>query len=207
MDGRQYLTYLSLGRRTAGDKQVEFTRVTASWVFTSAKNGAEADAMCQECRFAALACCEHMTYREFIEAILRCALILFPPGGMSFHEIDMAPTSSFSNVDRTAAQGTLKKLVPHKWNLGNASFHPRTTPAASRNHLRSFSAEPLLETSFRHLSPRSPTRCDAFPIPNSWANGKLSPIRQKLKGLRFSRSVSSACSVGVNFFLLSCPSS
>lgn len=30
-------------------------------------------------------------------------------------------------------QGTLKKLVPHKWNLENANFHPRTTPNAARN--------------------------------------------------------------------------
>ena len=26
--------------------------------------------------------------------------------------------------DRRAAEGTLKKLVPHKWNLDNPSFHP-----------------------------------------------------------------------------------
>ena len=78
--------------------ELPFTRRTANWVFTSAKNGAEASEMCGECNFAQCAGCEHMTFREFVEAILRCAVILFPLEGMQSHEIDIAPVTRFDNV-------------------------------------------------------------------------------------------------------------
>ena len=53
------------------------------------------DSLFQECKFAQLAACEHMTFREFIEAILRCALILFPLEGMRLPDVDMFPQSCF----------------------------------------------------------------------------------------------------------------
>ena len=80
-----------------------FTKDTANWVFTSAKNGAESEAVCEECRFAQLPGCEHMTFREFIEAILRCAVILYPLDGMQAPDIDMAPSCTFRKTGKQLA--------------------------------------------------------------------------------------------------------
>jgi len=85
-----------------------FTKDTANWVFTSAKNGAESEAMCEECTSAQLPGCEHMTFREFIEAILRCAVILYPLDGMQAPDIDMAPSCTFRKTGKQlGARATL----------------------------------------------------------------------------------------------------
>ena len=85
------------------DNGLVFTKETANWVFTSAKNGAESEAMCEECRSAQLPGCEHMTFREFIEAILRCAVILYPLDGMQAPDIDMAPSCTFRKTGKQLA--------------------------------------------------------------------------------------------------------
>ena len=44
-----------------------------------------------------------MTFREFIEAILRCAVILYPLDGMQAPDIDMAPSCTFRKTGKQLA--------------------------------------------------------------------------------------------------------
>ena len=88
----------SFSRVQGATKPVEFTRHVANWVFSSAKNGLEGAPMCQECLHAELPGCEHMTFREFVEAVLRCAIILFPFEGMQMSDLDAAPVSNFDKI-------------------------------------------------------------------------------------------------------------
>ena len=98
----------SCSRAHGVTKTVEFTRNTANWVFTSAKNGLEGASMCEECLYAQLPCCEHMTFREFVEAILRCAIILFPFQGMQMGDLDAAPTTNFNMIGMFCAEHALR---------------------------------------------------------------------------------------------------
>jgi len=88
----------SLSRVQGVTNPMEFTRSVANWVFSSAKNGLEGAPMCQECLHAELPGCEHMTFREFVEAVLRCAIILFPFEGMQMSDLDAAPVTNFDKI-------------------------------------------------------------------------------------------------------------
>jgi len=93
----------SFSRVQGVTKPMEFTRNVAIWVFSSAKNGLEGAPMCQECLHAELPGCEHMTFREFVEAVLRCAIILFPCEGMQMSDLDAAPITNFDKIGMLCA--------------------------------------------------------------------------------------------------------
>ena len=175
----------------SGESSLYFTRATANWVFTSAKTGAEAMEMCSDCTFSGLPVCEHLSFREFCEAICRIAVILYPLDGMRAPDLDMAARTTFNSDERGSV--TLQRLLP--------SFQRQSTSKASHQdrsmfHSRSVSAEPLLERSLPRsdfqssisstfsdaaaaiITPRSPTRSNGLPMPASWIQGKLTPISQ-----------------------------
>ena len=147
--------------------------------------------MCSDCTFSGLPVCEHLSFREFCEAICRIAVILYPLDGMRAPDLDMAARTTFNSDERGSV--TLQRLLP--------SFQRQSTSKASHQdrsmfHSRSVSAEPLLERSLPRsdfqssisstfsdaaaaiITPRSPTRSNGLPMPASWIQGKLTPISQ-----------------------------
>lgn len=89
---------------------------------------------------------DNMLFSEFIEALLRVAVILFPLPGMKYEDLESGPISLFTDSDRDAASlGPLRNLVPNKWNMHDDRLHRRSS-SRSGSRQSGYSSEYTMPT-------------------------------------------------------------